>query len=444
MNDASPSDSVLDLVGIGIGPSNLSLAALLEPIPGLSTRFYEATPRFLWHPGLLLPNATLQVSFLKDLVTLVSPTNRHSFMSFLHETGRLYRFIAAAFPCITRQEFSQYYAWVADRLDDLMFGVEVEAVSFDGDHFVVRHRGGEQRALNIVLGTGLEPIVPAFAEHALGRQVFHASNFLITAPNLTASRVIVIGGGQSGAEVVQHLLERDSEAPREVSWLSSRAGMLPLDDSPFTNERFFPGYVAYFRSLSPAQRARLLENHLLSSDGVSEATLQKIYRQMYALDFLGCDGPDYHLFPSYSAVAMEQRDDMFVVTATSLETSRTIQIDADFIVLCTGYRYCEPAYLEPIRDRINRRDGGLDVQRDHSVSWNGPADRRIFAQNAARRLNGLADSNLSLVPWRSSVIVNALMGREVYRTQESAAIELAIPRHDVEADDRTFAEMREP
>ena len=50
-----------DLLGIGLGPFNLGLAALCHDIPKLSTAFIEQKDGFDWHPGLLLPGARLQV-----------------------------------------------------------------------------------------------------------------------------------------------------------------------------------------------------------------------------------------------------------------------------------------------------------------------------------------------------------------------------------------------
>lgn len=60
-----------DVVGAGLGPFNLSLAALLAPLSELRARFFEAQPSFRWHCGIMVPGAQLQVSYLKDLVTLV-------------------------------------------------------------------------------------------------------------------------------------------------------------------------------------------------------------------------------------------------------------------------------------------------------------------------------------------------------------------------------------
>src|SRR5215475_12275348 len=121
-------DQNLDVAGVGIGPFNLSVAALVSPLNHIKSRFFERANEFQWHPGLLFPEATIQVSFLKDLVTLANPTSPYSFIAFLFKTGRLYRFITANFPRVSRREFNQYFRWVCDHLPNLEFGRNVEAI----------------------------------------------------------------------------------------------------------------------------------------------------------------------------------------------------------------------------------------------------------------------------------------------------------------------------
>ena len=48
-----------------------------SPTPStLDGVFLEARPEFDWHPGMLLDDATLQVPFMADLVTMADPTSR--------------------------------------------------------------------------------------------------------------------------------------------------------------------------------------------------------------------------------------------------------------------------------------------------------------------------------------------------------------------------------
>jgi lysine N6-hydroxylase len=64
------------------------------------------------------------------------------------------------------------------------------------------------------------------------------------------------------------------------------------------------------------------------------------------------------------------------------------------------------------------------VRSDFSIEWDGPPGLRVYAQNAARQMRGVADPNLSLMAWRSAVIANSLLGRAVYDVNgESSAFD---------------------
>ncbi len=69
-----------DVVGIGIGPFNLGLAALAEEGTSLKTVFFDKTQVFQWHPGMLLERSDLQVPFLADLVTFANPVSHYTFL----------------------------------------------------------------------------------------------------------------------------------------------------------------------------------------------------------------------------------------------------------------------------------------------------------------------------------------------------------------------------
>ena len=81
-----------NIIGIGIGPFNLGLAALLSTVRDIQSVFLEKKPEFHWHHGLLLPGTTLQVPFFADLVTMADPSHKLSYLSYLHQHNRLYQF----------------------------------------------------------------------------------------------------------------------------------------------------------------------------------------------------------------------------------------------------------------------------------------------------------------------------------------------------------------
>ena len=87
-------------------------------------------------------------------------------------------------------------------------------------------------------------------------------------------------------------------------------------------------------------------------------------------------------------------------------------VHADAIVLATGYRFTLPDTFAPLRDRLaTDRKGRMVLGDDYALAWGGPRQSRIFALNAGRHSHGIADSQLSLMAWRSATIVNALLGR---------------------------------
>jgi lysine N6-hydroxylase len=99
-----------DLLGVGVGPFNLSVAALMSRVHKKSSIFLERQKEFCWYPGMLIPNSYLQISFLKDLVTAADPTSPYSFLSYIVQKGRFYRFINAEYSFVERKEFADYLA----------------------------------------------------------------------------------------------------------------------------------------------------------------------------------------------------------------------------------------------------------------------------------------------------------------------------------------------
>src|SRR5436305_11802623 len=90
-------EKVYDVLGIGFGPSNLAVAAAIAeeasaPGESLSSVFLERKPSYAWHPGMLLSGAQVQLSFMKDLVTLRNPQSRFTFLKYLKDKGRLDKF----------------------------------------------------------------------------------------------------------------------------------------------------------------------------------------------------------------------------------------------------------------------------------------------------------------------------------------------------------------
>ena len=411
---------VFDVVGVGIGPFNLSVAALLDPIDSLSSCFLEAKKKFEWHPGLMLPEATLQVSYLKDLVTLADPTNPYSFLSFLFKEKRFYRFLHADFQRVTRKEYNQYLQWVCLQLPMLRFGCSVSAITLEDELFRVVTDKSVLHAKNIILGTGLDPSIPSTAQSHISSTVYHASKFRERSLRFAGKQVAVIGGGQSGAEVVLHMLSMQKSGPEKVSWISRRLNFLPLDESSFTNEFFTPSYVEYFFNLDLADRRRILSEQKLASDGISPSVLKQLCQKLYTLEFFEYKRDSFCLLPHRELTALRPDQDGWNIHLENQALGTKEVVDADVVILCTGYKATLPPYIEPLRKKgiLPWGEHGFELNPDFSIKWDGPQGRQIYVQNRARHTHGIADPNLSLMAWRSATIINSLMGTRIYHVPE--------------------------
>ncbi|QNP65942.1 lysine N(6)-hydroxylase/L-ornithine N(5)-oxygenase family protein [Streptomyces genisteinicus] len=420
-----PAHPLYDAVAVGCGPSNLSFAALATEVPGLRIAVLESDTAMRWHPGLMLPGAKLQVSPWKDLVSLASPTNPHSFLNYLVSSGRIHRFLVSSRSAVSRREFEQYYAWAADRVGTVRFGQTVRSVERAPEGFRVHTDRATWRARNLVLGAGRPPRVPAQTRPFLGDGVFHAHDYLRAPRRTGGARVLVVGGGQSAAEIVNHLLSGPGALPSELVWATGRIGLPPLDDSPFSNDWYTPGAVRHFHRAGPKVRARLLEALTYTSDGVSEDLLADIYRRLYELDYVDDTAFRHAVLPGYrlDQLGRAERGYEAVLSGTGPGDERLAAVDT--VILATGYASGPPAFLAPLLDELPRHDDGnfrtrADFRLDTETAPAPPGELTgtggIWVQNAARHSHGVADPNLSLSAWRSAVILNSLTGRQVFRT----------------------------
>lgn len=167
-------ENPLDLLCVGIGPFGLGLACLADPLTELKVAFLDRAQEFSWHPGLLFDDATLQVPFLADLVTMADPTSRFSFLAWLKHTERLYPFYVRESFYPLRREYNDYCRWAAANVRGLHWGQDVVAVErpLAGGPWKVTSRtdNGDERlwwTRHLVVGTGTVAAMPQ-ALHGAG------------------------------------------------------------------------------------------------------------------------------------------------------------------------------------------------------------------------------------------------------------------------------------
>lgn len=424
---AAATDRVHDLLGIGIGPFNLGLACLAAPLEDLDAVFLDARDGFDWHPGLMLEDATIQVPFLADLVTLADPTSPWSFLNYLKRTGRLYPFYVREDFNPLRAEYSAYCRWASEQLGSLHWGREVVAVERDParDAYTVTARtrtGTEQwRTRRLVLGVGTVPWVPEGVDLGAG-PVLHTSDYLFRREELLAQDgVTVLGSGQSAAEVYRDLLERAGADGPRVDWITRSPRFFPMEYTKLTLEMTSPEYVDHFHGLDMHRRDRLNREHASLYKGISGELVNEIHDLLYRRSVHGrpagllttnttLTGARWNA-PART-VELELRDD---------ELERPWQHTTGALVLATGYRAEVPAFLDPVRDEIAWDAAGrYDVSRDYAVDH---GRSRIWVQNAEVHTHGLTAPDLGMGAYRNSVILRAVTGREVYPVEPAIAFQ---------------------
>ncbi|MFI9627977.1 lysine N(6)-hydroxylase/L-ornithine N(5)-oxygenase family protein [Streptomyces sp. NPDC052042] len=403
------------LIGVGIGVFNLSLAALLEENGYRDAIFFDRQPEMTWHGGLLLESSELQVHYLKDLVTPVDPTSRFSFLNYLSRRGVLYQFLNRRGGAVSRTQFQHYFRWVADSLPSTRFGSTVEETRFDGEMFRVRVDGEEYRSRHLAVATGPRPAVPDCARPHLGDRVFHAHDYRHHRENLRDARIAVIGGGQSGAEVVLDIME--SLPHRRLAWYGRRPAFSQLEDNSFINDLYAPSFVQGFREAPEARRRELLHRLAMSSDGITQHLVDDIYRLAFERTFFSAHQHDYDFRAGQELVALRPADGGgYELTVRSWMDDRLRTETADAVVLATGFEPSTWEHLHAVlgKEALYEKEGNLPVGPDFQVQWRHQDTNSIFVQNGSRLCVGLADPNLSIAAWRAAMIANSVLGREVY------------------------------
>src|SRR5829696_2022795 len=149
-----------------------------------------------------------------------------------------WRFPAPAVSFPTKDEMADYLEAYAARFDlPVRTGVKVDGLSREGDRFVVASGKRRFEAKHVVVATGANqvPKVPAFAGELHSSIVqLHSSQYRHPS-QLQDGAVLVVGAGNSGAEIAFEVSRTHS------TYLSGKpSGQLPVRHGPAAARFFFP------------------------------------------------------------------------------------------------------------------------------------------------------------------------------------------------------------
>ncbi|MEU9705454.1 lysine N(6)-hydroxylase/L-ornithine N(5)-oxygenase family protein [Streptomyces sp. NPDC047981] len=413
-----------DFIGIGLGPFNLGLACLTEPIDELNGLFLESKPDFEWHSGMFLEGSHLQTPFMSDLVTMADPTSPYSFLNYLKAKGRLYSFYIRENFYPLRVEYNDYCRWAADQLRSIRFSTTVAAVTHDeaGDVYVVTTEAGETyRARRIVLGTGTPPHVPDSCQ-GLGGDLIHNSRYLPNKEALQKKKSItLVGSGQSAAEIYYDLLSEIDVHGYRLNWVTRSPRFFPLEYTKLTLEMTSPEYVDYFHALPEQTRYRLENQQKNLFKGIDGELIDAIFDLLYQKNLAGPVPTRLLTNSALHSAAYDDTSGTYTLGFHQEEQGTGFTLDSEGLILATGYKYTVPAFLEPVREQLRwDSQGRFDVARNYSVDTTGS---RVFVQNASVHTHSITSPDLGMGAYRNAYIIGAMLGREYYPVEKTIAFQ---------------------
>lgn len=424
------------LIGAGFGPANLAVGLSLSEHPLNSDRltgirFFESQPKFGWHTGMLLPNASMQISFLKDLATQRDPMSRYSFLNYLQLSGRLSEFINLRTFYPSRREFHAYLEWCSASLQSIVqYGTQVTKIEPLRDqakriaYLKVTTRSSndglvqEHLTKNVLLGCGLTPQYPQGIRSSA--RIFHSADLLNRVVRMDQTRpttFIVAGGGQSAVECILHLHEN---FPRgRIISVQPKYALLPADSSEFVNRIFNSEELVEFRRLDPEVRLQLLSDHRATNYGaVDPALIARLHRIWYEEKVSSESRIELRNLSRVSGIVEDDSGLRVEIESRRLDDAPISR--ADYLVCATGYSARFPDFLlsPDLVNSIRRTSSGsIVVGEDHKVSFTDDCDVVLYNQVAGDLQAGLGSTLLSNIAVRAGDLADDLLRREVARSR---------------------------
>ena len=404
-----PPEKIYHLIGIGIGPFNLGLAALCDELPELNCLFIDQNESFNWHPGMMLPSARLQVPWYADLVSLASPRSKFIYMNYLHECSRKFRFAITDHSFIKRKTYNDYCRWVCEQLPSLQFSTTCTSIEKENQFYRVKTNKGSFLTQKLILGTGTVPFIPEFGQKP-NQNILHSANYLFRKEKLiNEPSITIIGSGQSAAEIFHDLLQCYSG---KLSWFTRSARFYPMDYSKLTLEMSTPEYIDYFYGLPDRKKKIVLAGQDALYKGINQSLISEIYDLIDEMD-----SPDKSL---HTACELKKISADGLLTFLHTEEERTFSHKADAIILATGYTAQVPECIKPIKRFIRLDSESLyKPHRNYSLD----EENSIFIQNGEQQTHGFNAADLSLGPYRNAVILNTILGYEHFRIEKGSTFQ---------------------
>ncbi|WP_176583319.1 lysine N(6)-hydroxylase/L-ornithine N(5)-oxygenase family protein [Priestia megaterium] len=420
---------ILDVIGVGVGPFNLGLAALIDKTD-CTYKCFEQKKEFNWHPGMLLEGTTLQVPFMADVVTMVDPKSRYTFLNYLYEHERLYQFYFFEKFHIPRNEYNHYCRWVASQLSGLEFNSTVKEVKMHEDakpfYEVTVEKEGKLHtyySYHLVTGVGTQPVVLRDFQSVASDTFYHSAQYKMNREQtLKAKSITVIGSGQSAAEIVYDLLQQQPQFDYKLNWYTRSKGFYPMEYSKLGLEHFSPDYTRYFYRLPQEKKESVLRNQALLYKGISFETIGDIYDLIYERTIGGKEVP-LTMRALTELAGVEKTNDTHLLTLHQYEQDSFEKEESEIVIMATGYHAKEPSFMEGLKEHLLFDEKGqLKINELYQVEMKKKG-APLFVQNGELHTHGVGAPDLGLGAYRNAVLINQIAGKNVYKIYKNTVFQ---------------------
>jgi L-ornithine N5-oxygenase len=221
-------------------------------------------------------------------------------------------------------------------------------------------------------------------------------------------RVLVVGSGQSAAEILYHLLSNYPAA--RITWAFRRVLPSALDQSPFTWEPYQGEDTAdLIDALPPAARAEYLQElHHTNYSSIDQELLHAIHELCYQEQVGGTRR--LHRLSHVELREITRRGNELEARFQDRFTARMRAEPFDAAVLATGYRRELPSVLEGLNPYLVRdADGRVQVSRAYEVLVHPTLRARVFVQGISEHRFGIRDGLSADVAVRVQPIFDRLL-----------------------------------
>jgi lysine N6-hydroxylase len=180
-----------------------------------------------------------------------------------------------------------------------------------------------------------------------------------------------------------------------------------------------PEYIDYFHALPERTRYRLQTEQKGLFKGIDGELIDAIFDLLYQKN-LGGPVPT-RLLTNSSLNSARYENGTYTLGLRQEEQQKEYELHSEGLVLATGYKYAEPEFLKPVRDRIRYDEhGNHDVARNYAIDTTG---RGIFLQNAGVHTHSITSPDLGMGAYRNAYIIRELLGTEYYPVEKSIAFQ---------------------